>query len=408
MYKMLLSQKDFIKEPIEDFCKELVSIPSVSLNESKVAKSIEKKMCEFGYDKVFTDEFGNVVGIIFGKDPSQSVILNSHMDTIMPENETKGHYDPYSGKTENGKIFGLGSSDCKGGITAQIFAGAMLKQSMLPLKGNLVVVASVAEENGRSVGIKSFVEKTLPSIGLNPSYMILGEPTGLGLYYGHDGWAEIEVSVEGANPYHVEDAAELIYNDLRSMYMQNSYDTAKYIDVAKPFFIENKGIKKAMIQVDKRILQDESIDGVIYELKHNASLLAQNSGAVAVDVDVCQENQRMYTGHVLPVKHITHAWSTDPYHPIMSRARQALSAAGCDVRTGKWQLNRLGMGTAGSAMVNEFKIPTIGYGPGIEEVSHTKDEYVEIAKINEAVYGTAAIVHGLIGIPVFGWTSDEI
>ena len=66
------------------------------------------------------------------------------------------------------------------------------------------------------------------------------------------------------------------------------------------------------------------------------------------------------------------------------------------------------MGTAGSLLVNQFKIPTIGYGPGNEDEAHQPIENVKIDSLVEAVYGTALMVHSLIGTPVFGWTMDEI
>ena len=63
---------------------------------------------------------------------------------------------------------------------------------------------------------------------------------------------------------------------------------------------------------------------------------------------------------------------------------------------------------AGSVLVNDFKIPTIGYGPGCEAQAHERGEFVELEKMYTAIYGTAAIAHSLIGIPVCGWTADEI
>ncbi len=66
------------------------------------------------------------------------------------------------------------------------------------------------------------------------------------------------------------------------------------------------------------------------------------------------------------------------------------------------------MGTAGNVLVREFDVQTIGYGQGLESLAHRPDEYVELAAIPKAVYGTAVIAHSLIGIPVCGWTSDEI
>ena len=101
------------------------------------------------------------------------------------------------------------------------------------------------------------------------------------------------------------------------------------------------------------------------------------------------------------------AWSTDPFSPLVDRARQALSAARLEARPGKWQLGRLGTGTAGGTLVRRYGIPTIGYGPGDEALAHAPDEYVELGRFEEAIVGTALIVHALAGVPTFGWTTDD-
>ncbi|MCD4824642.1 MAG: M20/M25/M40 family metallo-hydrolase [Phycisphaerae bacterium] len=280
-----------------------------------------------------------------------------------------------------------------------------MKHSLLPLKGNLIVSATVAEENGRSLGVRTLLEQTLPDLELKPDYVVLGEPTGLGLYYGHDGWMEVEIHIRGANPFHVDDAAHSISRDL----CDSAEASDRFAWVAqKPRYQNTSGGREAVIQTERRLTTSESANDLIRQLKHEAELVVHGSSSVAVEIALCQESQRMYTGKTTLVRQLVNAWSTDPFSPLVERARQSLSAGGCEVRPGKWELDRSGMGTAGGVLVKEFDLPTIGYGPGVEQQAHANDEYVETDKIAQAIYGTALIAHGLIGVPVFGWTSDEI
>lgn len=410
MYRTLQRKNEGIKDSVVRFAQELVRTPSPSLQEGDVARLIEHKMQELEYDRVFRDEAGNVVGVMFGRSSEPTILLNTHMDTVVPDDED-GEWEgsPFDGRLDNGRLYGLGATDCKGGIATQVYAGALLKRTLLPLRGNLVVAATVAEENGRSVGVRHLIEKTLPELKMKPNFAILGECTGLGLYYGHDGWMEMEICVEGANPFHVDDAARAIYDDFESGGRRGRVNGgAESIAVYQPRFEDCQGTRRATLGLSRRLRHAESVGEIVSQVKHNANLLAQPAGAVAVEVMVREENQKLYTGRTTIVQHATDAWTTDPFHPFVERTRQALSAAGCEVRPGKWELNRLGMGTAGSVLVNEFKIPTIGYGPGMEEQAHARNEFVELDKLREATYGTASVVHSLIGIPVFGWTTDEI
>jgi acetylornithine deacetylase/succinyl-diaminopimelate desuccinylase-like protein len=180
------------------------------------------------------------------------------------------------------------------------------------------------------------------------------------------------------------------------------------MSIGRPTYNDRSGFRTVDIPVAKRIRQNENVEEAVSWLNHEVGMLLQQEQKVAFKIGVVSEQQQLYNGTKTIVKRITHAWQTDPYSTLLERARQSLSAAGCNVRTGKWQLGRLGMGTAGNILATEFKTPVIGYGPGNEEMAHSPDEYVELKKIYECIYGTAAIVHGLIGIPVCGWTSDEI
>lgn len=409
MYAILKNKTQRAKDLMTDFTCDLIRTPSGSLDEHDIALRIERKMKELDYDRVFRDDAGNVIGVIYGTGNGPTVVLNAHMDTVIPNEGDGWIRDPYSGIIENGRIYGAGATDCKSGLVSQIFAGAVLKHSLLPLKGNLVVAATVAEENGRSLGIRALMDETLPELGLKPDYFILGEPTNLGLHYGHDGWVQLDIRVEGDQPFHVEDVANGIYRDLEEgSFDQVDPDGGESFSVTPPEFSDEGGQRRASIGLSRKIRQGEDFGSMVHNLKKNASYVADNYGSVAVKVDVKQENQQLYTGRTVAVRNIVNAWSTDPFHPVIERSRQTLAAAGCPVQPRKWNLNRLEMGTAGSVLVNEYNIPTVGYGPGHIEAAHAVDEWVEVNNIPTAAYGAAAMTHGLVGYPVFGWTADEI
>jgi len=400
MYTILKNKNEGLRRDVLAFAEALVRTPSVTDDEARVAELVEAKMREIGYDKVLRDEAGNVVGVLMGREAEPTVLLNCHLDTVKASGSNPAHI-------ENGLLCGTGAADCKGGLAAQVFTGALLRRSLLPLRGNVVVAATVAEESGCSTGVRALMARTLPALGIKPPFAILGEPTALGLYYGHDGWMELDVTVNGPNPFHVEDAAKAIYADFSGGEHGSSLPREQ-VFIARPRFESAGGCRRATIPVTRRLGLGEDAGNVMNQFRHDAMLVAQTSGAVAVDVAVRKVTKRLHNGCTTTVQHLAHAWAIDPFHPLMNRARQSLAASGCEVRPGKFQLGRLGMGTAGSVLVQGFEVPAICYGPGREEQAHAAGEFVETAKITEAVYGTTAMVHGLVGIPVSGWTSDEI
>jgi acetylornithine deacetylase/succinyl-diaminopimelate desuccinylase-like protein len=410
MYDMLRAKNTLTRQRVITFTRELVRLPSPSLSEESVADLVEGQMKAIGYDEVIRDDAGNVVGILRGLRAGPTVLLNSHMDTVSSDAEGRAWtMDPHEGLIRNGRLYGLGATDCKGGLAAQVFVGDLLKRSLLPFTGTLVVAATVAEENGCSIGVHELMERTLPGRVPKPNYAILGEPTGLGLYYGHDGWAELEVHVEGLDAARVGTAtqavsAELLGGDSSGLPTSN----LQSLRTGQTRWNTVKGLRCATIPLDTRVGWGEDDRSVLQRVERTARQAAGTAGDVVVDVAVRRDEQKLYNGTRAWVKRITHAWETEPFSLLMERAHQALSAAGCTFKSGKWRLRRLGMGTAGGVLLKEFQVPTIGYGPGQEEVAHAADEYVETVNLPEAVYGTTAIVHSLIGVPVFGWTPDEI
>ena len=277
---------------------------------------------------------------------------------------------------------GLGASDCKAGLAAQIYTAALLKRSLLPLQGNLIVAATVSEEQGGSLGLRHLMRDTLPSLEMRPDYAILGEPTALSIYYGHDGSAMFEVLIEGPDSFQVNDATQAVFENFRGQYRSTNQRgrarTAESRFAALPT-VARLGVRRhSLCFADCRTR--ETVGGMLEQIKQEARAAAASVARVAVNVTVRREEQQLYTKRTTILEQRVEAWSLDPYHPLIARARQALAAAGCPVSCGKWQLPRLGMGTAGGVLVNEFHVPAIGYGPGSEDTCHVPNESVSVAR----------------------------
>jgi len=405
MYDLLKNKLEGMEQELVGFAQALLRERSPSGDEGNAAALVVEQMNALRFDEVVTDDLGNVVGVLRGVEEGPTMLLTSHLDTVGTGNLATWNESPWSGRIEAGRLHGLGAADCKGGVAAQVFAAGLLRRSLLPLRGNLVVAATVLEENGVSIGTRGLVAHTLKDMGLSPDYAVLGEPTDLGLYYGHDGRAEVEVTVRGINPFRVNDAAELVAR----AFDESSYDTpVEDIVVGDPRFEDGPDYRRAVIAMQRRLGSHDDVNHLLARMRGEAVRVASSAGAVEVDVAVRERDETLPSGLVVKAKRITQAWATDPFSPLLSRARQALAAAGCEVRTGRWKLARLGMGTSGSLLVNECGIPTIGYGPGHEEQAHRGGESVPIAKLVTCAYGTASIAHSLVGIPVFGWIPDSL
>jgi acetylornithine deacetylase/succinyl-diaminopimelate desuccinylase-like protein len=405
MYDLVRTKADRMGDDALHFTQRLVRTQSRSLDEENVAQIVERQMQGIGYGHVFSDDFGNVIGLLAGRESAPTVLLTCHMDNVVPE-QIDATEVPQDGTIIAENLFGVGAADCKSGLATQIFAGALLRQVMLPLRGNLIVAATVAEENGCSLGLRGLIDHTLPSLGWKPDFAILGEPTDLGVYCGHDGWVDVDVCISGPGSFEVGAAGQIIYaNFAESSDTMCASTWREDLKVATPNFMRSSNGWQYVMRLTSRLQGTRDSESVVGELHEQAERAANAIGNVSIDARIVEETQKLFNGRAATFEHVSHPWHTDLGHPLLRSAFSALAASGNDVRPGTWDLARLRMGTSGSAIVRNLGVPTIGYGPGNEEQAHRAGEWVKIDNITRAIYGTAAMLQGLIGLPEFGWAS---
>ena len=89
------------EDEVIEFAQELIQTPSISGEEKEVADLLLAKMKDLGYDEVFRDEMGNVVGVVEGAKEGPTIMYNSHMDHVSPGDPDNWEgYDPYGGEKD--------------------------------------------------------------------------------------------------------------------------------------------------------------------------------------------------------------------------------------------------------------------------------------------------------------------
>jgi acetylornithine deacetylase len=128
----------------------------------------------------------SVVGRLRGSRPGRSLMLNAHADTV----DVGGMDEPFSGDIRDGRLYGRGAYDMKGGLAAMMGAVKALVDAGRP-HGGEILLAAVADEEYASLGTEDLVSR------YHPDAAIVTEPTALDICLAHKGFAWFDVTTNG-------------------------------------------------------------------------------------------------------------------------------------------------------------------------------------------------------------------
>jgi len=371
-------------DPVE-LLKVLVSIKSYSGSEKEIAYTIRDLLGENGVDNSFIDDYGNVIGIVRGEG-SAKIVFEGHMDVVPPGDLRQWKYPPFEPVIVDDKMYGRGTSDMKGAIASMI--------SSIPLINNpaadIYFVFVPYEEIAEGICFSRAIEETLR---INPDLVILGEATGLNVYRGHRGRAVIEIDIRGISAH--ASMPELARNPINSL--ADTIIRLREIDLPihpelgrstlSPTIIKCEPQSSPMIPdrceiiVDYRMIPSEKKDEIIMRIKNHVKDI---DGVTSVHYLV--ENARMWTGKTIQIEHYFPAWiyggnlGIEALGLVRKHYREAV--------LGYWRFSTDGVYSAGTR-----SIPTIGIGPGNEELAHKPNEYVPIKELHIAqrIYASLAL-----------------
>ena len=157
--------------------------------EREIAEYVGRAMTVVGADVWYHEPRPGRVSVVArlrGSLPGRSLMFNAHADTV----DVAGMDEPFSGEVRDGRLYGRGAFDMKGGLAAMMGAIKALADAKRP-HGGEILLAAVADEEHASLGTEDLVTR------YRPDAAIVTEPTGLDICLAHKGFAWFEITTKG-------------------------------------------------------------------------------------------------------------------------------------------------------------------------------------------------------------------
>lgn len=341
-----------------DLLKGMISIPSLSREEGKVAGYLRKFLIDHHIEH---EHFGhNTWCYAHPYDAAKpTILLNSHIDTVKPVSGWVR--EPFKATEEGETIYGLGSNDAGASLVCLLHAFLVLREKSLPF--NLLFLASCEEEVSGCNGVEAMIPK-LPAI----SFAIVGEPTKMDAAIAEKGLVVLDCVVHGKSGHAArEEGDNAIYKALPIIQQFKNYSFPKKSELLGPVKLtvsmihagtqHNVVPDRCEFVVDVRTNECYSNEEVVEILKRE------------IDCEIKPRSYRLNSSYI------------SPEHPVVQRAIL------------------LGKSFYGSPTLSDqtfLRIPSLKMGPGDSARSHTADEYIIKSEMREAIELYVKLLDGLV------------
>nr|WP_145956056.1 peptidase [Halobacillus halophilus] len=325
----------------------------------------------------------NVVGVQQGTGEGRSIIFNGHIDVVPAGDRTQWEHDPYSGKVIDGRMYGRGVTDMKGGNVSMLLALKVLKNLGIRLKGD-VIFQSVIEEESGGTGTLAAVMK-----GYKAEAALIPEPTNMKIFPKQQGsmWFRIYVkgrSAHGGTRYQGVSAIEksmMVIDHIRQLEKQRNdqINDPLYQNIPIPIPINVGKIEGGdwpssvadLVKIEGRmgISPEETIENAKAEMENWLKQL--------------KDKDPWFEEHPTTLEWFGARWlpgAMDQEHPFMNTLVAGYrNVLGADpvIEASPW-------GTDGGLLTEAGKTPSLVFGPGVTEMAHYPNEYIEMDKVFEA------------------------
>ena len=380
-------------------CSRLIQARSYSGEETEAAYVLRAAMKMLHYDEVRVDEYGNVIGCIHGSRPGPTVLLDGHIDTVKVPDPKKWTQDPFGGKIDEDRVWGRGASDMKGAVAAMTCAAAAFRDRCHgDFPGKLCVAGVVYEE------LFEGVSPRIISRDLKPDFVVIGESTHLNLNIGQRGRGEIVVETYGkaahsSNPEKGVNAVKQMMKllaEIEKIRPEEQEGLGKGIlevtDIlSEPYPGSSVVPEKCTATLDRRLLVGDTPESVLEPIDKIIEDLSGKDETFRAKAYIRKEKKMCYTRNPIESLRFFPAWKQDKDAPFVKNSYEALKKAGLDP-----EISCYSFCTNGSHYAGEAGIPTVGFGPSLESLAHTVDEYILKEQLQKCADGYVELADALL------------
>ncbi len=362
----------------QDFLADLVRIRSYTGSEGPAVERTLAEMSACGLAGVRTDRVGDALARV--GDGRFHLLYDAHLDENEIGDPAAWLHPPLEPVIQNGKLYGLGASDCKGGVAAIVYGAALAARLDLTGACTVTVKGSTLEEDAEGFALRHLLEEeAFP----RPDAVLLAEATNLTLRRGHRGRCEIKVRVKGqaahASTPELGDSAILkaipVLSALETVAAALPVDpvlgpgTQVTTMVTSPH-TPNSVPAWCELTLDRRLVPGESPAGILAGLE--VALAGLDAAVYLADQPVTS-----WTGLDLSGPAFFPGWLLPEDDPLLAAGRLTCAALWGQVPpVDVWRFSTNGTYSAGVA-----GIPTLGFGPMEEAYVHTPQDQVDLDKL---------------------------
>ena len=414
----LMTRIESMRDDLIALTQDLIRIPTLNPPGEfyrDICDYLDTRLTRHGFDTQLVRAIGapgdsdkyprwNIVARKEGRHAGECVHFNSHIDVV-----EVGHgwtFDPFGGEISDGKIYGRGACDMKGGLAASIIAAEAFLHEFPEFSGAIEISGTADEESGGYGGVAYLAERGFFAPE-RVQHVIIPEPLHKDrICLGHRGgwWAEIETFGEiahGSMPFlgdcavrHMGAVLDRFESDLFPAMAARHTDMPVVPEGARSSTMNINSIHggqpeqdpdytglpahcvpdSCRIVIDRRYLAEETHAGVSGEIE-----------SILRDLEKSRENFRF---EMREINHVAPSM-TDRDAPVVSTMDRSITEI-----LGKAPEYVASPGTYDQKHIDRIgKLKNcIAYGPGILELAHKPDEYIGI---DDMIDSAKVMAHGL-------------